>query len=164
MLDKYRVSQIIALLNEGHGIKTVARMTGVSRNTVRRFQRNSPHKGHHGRAWRAMEVKLEDIRKLFYDCRGNCSAMLRFVEDAISVEPPSLRTLQKFCTPFRLERLQSRLTKTERFETPPGTRCRLTSEKVMSAWAGKQCASTFLSPGCRILAEFLPGPTFRRTR
>lgn len=29
MLDKYRVSQIIALLNEGHGIKTVARMTGV---------------------------------------------------------------------------------------------------------------------------------------
>ena len=32
MLDKYRVSQIIALLNEGHGIKTVARMTGVSRN------------------------------------------------------------------------------------------------------------------------------------
>jgi len=32
MLDKYRVSQIIALLNEDHGIKTVARMTGVSRN------------------------------------------------------------------------------------------------------------------------------------
>ena len=47
MLDKYRVSQIIALLNEGHGIKTVARMTGVSRNTVRRFQRNIPRKGHH---------------------------------------------------------------------------------------------------------------------
>ena len=84
MLDKYRVSQIIALLNEGHGIETVARMTGVSRNTVRRFQRNIPRKGHHSRAWRAMEAKLEDIRKLFYDCRGNCSAMLRFVEDAIS--------------------------------------------------------------------------------
>ena len=83
MLDKYRVSQIIALLNEGHGIKTVAGMTGVSRNTVRRFQRNMPRKGHHSRAWRAMEAKLEDIRKLFYDCRGNCSAMLRFVEDAI---------------------------------------------------------------------------------
>ena len=76
MLDKYRVSQIIALLNEGLGIETVARMTGVSRNTVRRFQRNIPRKGHHGRAWRAMEAKLEDIRKLFYDCRGNCSAML----------------------------------------------------------------------------------------
>ena len=60
-------------------------MTGVSRNTVRRFQRNIPRKGHHGRAWRTMEAKLEDIRKLFYDCRGNCSAMLRFVEDAISV-------------------------------------------------------------------------------
>ena len=34
MLDKYRVSQIKALLAEGHGIKTVAGMTGVSRNTV----------------------------------------------------------------------------------------------------------------------------------
>ena len=120
MLDKYKVSQIMALLAEGHGIKTVAGMTGAARNTVRRFQRNIPHKGHHGRAWRAMEANREDIRKLFYDCRGNCSAMLRFVKDAISVEPPGLRTLQKFCTPFRLELLQSRLTKTERFETPPG--------------------------------------------
>jgi len=42
------------------------------------------------------------------------------VEDAISVEPPGLRTLQKFGTSVRLELLQSRLTKTERFETPPG--------------------------------------------
>ena len=56
MLDKYRVSQIIALLNEGHGIKTVARMTGVSRNTVRRFQRNIPRKGHPGRAWGRVHI------------------------------------------------------------------------------------------------------------
>ena len=96
------------------------KMTGTARNTVRRFQRDIPHKGHHGRAWRAMEANLEAVRKLFYDCRGNCSAMLRFMKDAISMEPPGLRTLQKFCTPFRLELLQSRLTKTERFETPPG--------------------------------------------
>ena len=70
MLDKYRVSQIMALLEEGQGIKTVARMTGTARNTVRRFQRDIPHKGHHGRAWRAMEANLEAVRKLFYDCRG----------------------------------------------------------------------------------------------
>ena len=120
MLDKYKVSQIIALLDEAHGIKTVTRMMGVSRNKVRRFQRNISHKGHHGRTWRAMEADLEDIRKLFYNCRGNCSVMLRFLRDAISVEPPSLRTLQKFCAPFCLELLQSRLTKTERFEIPPG--------------------------------------------
>ena len=80
MLDKYKVSQIMALLAEGHGIKTVAGMTGAARNTVRRFQRNIPHKGHHGRAWRAMEANLEAIRKLFYDCRGNCSAMLPVCE------------------------------------------------------------------------------------
>ena len=29
--------------------------------------------------------------------------MHRLVEDTIGVEPPSLRTLQKFCVPFRLE-------------------------------------------------------------
>lgn len=46
------------------------KMTGTARNTVRRFQRDIPHKGHHGRAWRAMEANLEAVRKLFYDCRG----------------------------------------------------------------------------------------------
>ena len=120
MLDKYKVKQIQALLSEGHGIKTVARLTGVSRNTVRRYQRNTPRKGHHGPAWRAMEAKREEVKKLFYDCKGNCSAMHRFVKDTIGVEAPSLRTLQKFCKPFRLELRQSRLTKTGRFETPPG--------------------------------------------
>ena len=120
MLDKYKVKQIQALLGEGQGIKTVARMTGVSRNTVRRYQRNTPRKGHHGPEWRAMEAKREEVKKLFFSCKGNCSAMHRFVEETIGVKPPSLRTLQKFCMPFRLELRQSMLTKTERFETPPG--------------------------------------------
>ena len=103
------------------GFQAEENLTGrAPKKCAKNSGRYLPRKGHHSRAWRAMEAKLEDIRKLFYDCRGNCSAMLRFVEDAISVEPPSLRTLQKFCTPFRLELLQSRLTKTERFETPPG--------------------------------------------
>ena len=103
MLDKYKVKQIQALLGEGQGIKTVARMTGVSRNTVRRYQRNTPRKGHHGPTWRAMEAKREEVKKLFFSCKGNCSAMHRFVEETIGVKPPSLRTLQKFCMPFRLE-------------------------------------------------------------
>ena len=103
MLDKYKINQIKVLLGEGHGIKTVARLTGVSRNTVRRYQRNIPRKGRHGLAWRAMEAKREELKKLFYACKGNCSTMYRFVEDTIGVKPPSLRTLQKFCVPFRLE-------------------------------------------------------------
>lgn len=103
MLDKYKINQIKVLLGEGHGIKTVARLTGVSRNTVRRYQRNIPRKGHHGPAWRAMDAKREELKKLFYACKGNCSTMHPFVENTIGVEPPSLRTLQKFCKPFRLE-------------------------------------------------------------
>ncbi len=51
MLDKYKINQIKVLLSEGNGIKTVARLTGVSRNTVRRYQRNTPLKGRHGLAW-----------------------------------------------------------------------------------------------------------------
>ena len=129
MLDKYKINQIKVLLGEGHGIKTVARLTGVSRNTVRRYQRNIPRKEHHGPAWRAMEAKREELKKLFFSCKGNCSAMHRFVEETIGVKPPSLRTLQKFCTPFRLELRQSRLTKEEEeeeeeesFEKPPCNR------------------------------------------
>ena len=70
ILAKYRVSQIMALLEKGQGIKTVARMTGAARNTVRRFQRDIPHKGHHGRAWRAMKANLEAVRKLFGHASG----------------------------------------------------------------------------------------------
>lgn len=103
MLDKYKINQIKVLLGEGHGIKTVARLTGVSRNTVRRYQRNTPRKERHGLAWRAIEAKREEVKKLFYACKGNCSTMHRLMEDTIGVEPPSLRTLQKFCVPFRLE-------------------------------------------------------------
>lgn len=47
IVDKYRVSLNSALLAEGHGIRTMTRMTGVSHNTVRRYQHNVPHKGHH---------------------------------------------------------------------------------------------------------------------
>lgn len=120
MLGKYKANQVKVLLAEGHGIKAVARMTGVSRNTVRRYQRNIPNKGHHGQVWQIMEEKQEAVKKLFYDCRGNCSVMHRFVKEIIGMDPPSLRTLQTFCMPFRLELRQSRLTRTGRFETPPG--------------------------------------------
>ena len=111
-----------------------------------------------------MEAKLEDIRKLFYDCRGNCSAMLRFVEDAISVEPPSLRTLQKFCTPFRLELLQSRLTKTERFETPPGHQMQIDFGEGDVCVGGETVRVHFFVAKMSFHAGFLPSPTFRRTR
>ena len=42
MLDKFAINQIWSLLYEGYGIRTVARMTGVARNIVRRSQRNMP--------------------------------------------------------------------------------------------------------------------------
>lgn len=164
MLDKYRVSQIKALLAEGHGIKTVAGMTGVSRNTVRRFQRNIPLKSHHGLAWRTLEANLEAIRKLFYDCRGNCSAMLRFVKDAISVEPPSLRTLQKFCRPFRLELRQSRLTKTERFETPPGHQMQIDFGEDDVLVGGEIVRVHFFVARMSYSRRILPEPTFRKIR
>ena len=93
MLDKFQIKQVKALLSEGYAIKEVARMTGVSRNTVRRYQRNIPNKGHHGPVWRLMDENQEALKKLFYDCKGNCSAMQRFVEEIIGVEPPCLRTL-----------------------------------------------------------------------
>ena len=133
MLDKYKINQIKVLLSEGNGIKTVARLTGVSRNTVRRYQRNTPLKGRHGLAWRAMEAKREELKKLFYACKGNCSTMYRFVEDTIGVEPPSLRTLQKFCVPFRLELSQDQADEGGMLRSPslPQGRLKAGSKKSM---------------------------------
>ncbi|HIW00540.1 MAG TPA: hypothetical protein H9894_05050 [Candidatus Desulfovibrio intestinipullorum] len=51
MLDKFAINQIWSLLHEGCGIRTVARMTGVARNTVRRSQRNMPSR----EAWAAIQ-------------------------------------------------------------------------------------------------------------
>ena len=53
---------------------------------------------------------------------GQLSGHVPFVENAAGVEPPGLRTLQKFCSPFRLELRQSSLTETNSPETPPGLR------------------------------------------
>ena len=127
MLDKYKINQIKVLLSEGNGIKTVARLTGVSRNTVRRIHRNTPRKGRHGLGWRAMEAKREELKKLFYACKGNCSTMYRFVEDTIGVEPPSLRTLQKFCVPFRLELSQEQTDEGGTLPPHPAAQGRLTA-------------------------------------
>lgn len=120
MLNEYQVEQLHQLTDEGNGIRAVSRIMGIARKTVRRYLRGEPRKGRHSPAWHAMEEHREEVRKLFFDCKGNCSAMHRFVSDVIGMEAPGLRTLQKFCEPFRLELKQARLKKTERFETAPG--------------------------------------------
>ena len=56
---------------------------------------------------------------------GPLSGHVPFVENAAGVEPPGLRTLQKFCSPFRLELRQSSLTETNSPETPPGLRMQI---------------------------------------
>ena len=53
---------------------------------------------------------------------GQLSGHVPFVKNAAGVEPPDLRTLQKFCSPFRLEIRQSSLTESNSPETPPGLR------------------------------------------
>ena len=56
---------------------------------------------------------------------GPLSGHVPFVENAAGVEPPGLRTLQKFCSPFRLELRQSSLAGTNSPETPPGYRMQI---------------------------------------
>lgn len=56
---------------------------------------------------------------------GQLSGHVPFVENAAGVEPPGLRTLRKFCSPFRLELRQSSLTETNSPETPPGLRMQI---------------------------------------
>lgn len=101
-LDSFRTRQVEALLAEGNGIRTVVKLTGVSRNAVRRIARGTPPKRRFGEAWRAMDEKRDEVRQLFLDCECNCSAMLRFLEPIIGPKLPALRTLQQYCQEFRL--------------------------------------------------------------
>ena len=56
---------------------------------------------------------------------GQLSGHVPFVKNAAGVEPPDLRTLQKFCSPFRLEIRQSSLTETNSPEKPPRLRMQI---------------------------------------
>lgn len=120
LLAPFKEQQIKALLEAGYSLRTTARMAGVARNTVRRVHRETPRKRCFQDAWKALEAHRKEIHQLFFSCKANCSAMMRYLEAIIGPTLPSQRNLQRFCADFRREWRRARHEKTGRFETSPG--------------------------------------------
>ena len=118
MLKLEEWMDIRSLHKEGHSIKAIARMTGRSRNTIRRVLREAGFTGFRKpqRASRLDSYK-EYLRQRYEECA--LSAVRLLPEIQAMGYTGSLATLRRFLHSLKPE--QERLRKlTVRFETPPG--------------------------------------------
>ena len=71
MLDADRRHAILTLSQQGHGVRTIARAVGVSRNAVRRVQESGSAAVNEAVHPEQLTCDLETIRDLYSHCRGN---------------------------------------------------------------------------------------------
>jgi transposase len=71
LLDAERRSAILTLSQKGHGVRTIARAVGVSRNTVRRVLESGSAKVQEPVRPEQLTPVLETIRDLYAGCEGN---------------------------------------------------------------------------------------------
>jgi transposase len=86
---------VLRLRQQGHGLKTIARALGISKNTVKRLL-GEPDREPGARPWR-LEPHAERLRALFADCKGNRVRVHEELAKAgISVPYPTLtRSLRR---------------------------------------------------------------------
>ena len=118
MLDTEEWMKIRSLRSEGHSVKAIARMTGLSRNTVRRVLREKAPQPYR-RAERLCQ--LDPFKDYLRDRFGEtCLSAMRLIDE---IRPMgyagSLQTLRRFLGPLRKEAGRNGKL-TVRFETPPG--------------------------------------------
>lgn len=132
MLRPEVVDRIRELADQGLGSKRIARLIGVSRNSVRRYLAGAPV-GHQERpaARRLDDDALREVRDLF-DSVAEGNAVVIQQELAARGDHVDLRTLQRAVAPIRRERRAEALA-TVRFETPPGQQLQIDfGEKVVT--------------------------------
>jgi transposase len=132
MLKPELVDRIRELADRGLGSKRIARLTGIARNTVRRYLAGAVV-GHQERpaARRLDDEARREVRDLF-DSVAEGNAVVIQQELAARGEHVELRTLQRAVAPLRQERRAEALA-TVRFETPPGQQLQIDfGEKVVT--------------------------------
>jgi transposase len=131
MLKPEVVERIRKLAARGLGTKRIARLVGVSRNSVRRYLAGATV-GHQRRpaARRLDEATLREAQRLYGTvAEGNTVVVQQ--ELAARGLHLDLRTLQRALAPLRQERRAATLA-TVRFETPPGQQMQIDfGEKVV---------------------------------
>lgn len=121
MLPTEAIHRIWVLTERNLGSKAIAKAMGISRNTVRKYQSHfRAKKPIPSRVQRPSQLDAfrDQIHKWFLACRGHCPVMLRKIRSELGVTI-SLRQLQKYCRPWRVQELAG-TEMTERYEVPPG--------------------------------------------
>lgn len=127
MISEYERARIRKYRAEGIGIREISRRTGINRNTVRRWLRQeSPAPRKRSAAGDYLASHKEAVLKLFLKCELNCVVLRRVLREEFGVDV-SLRTLQRFCEPYRKEIKRKKAVDEvpERFETAPGVQMQI---------------------------------------
>jgi transposase len=131
MLKPEVVDRIRELADRGLGRKRIARLVGVSRNSVRRYLAGAPVGYQERPAARRLDATaLREVQDL-YSTVAEGNAVVIQQELAARGAPIKLRTLQRAVASLRQERRAEALA-TVRFETPPGRQLQIDcGEKVV---------------------------------
>lgn len=126
MINKRTRAQILQLVNEeGIPIRHVARMLGISRNTVKKYLRfgtdSVDQASRLSDDGAFLASHKEAVAKLYTRCELRCPPLQRLIEKELNRTIP-LRMLQRFCHTLRQERNLQMLQKNvpQRFESAPG--------------------------------------------
>lgn len=107
MLKKNKVARIHELYEKEHAsIKTICKILNISRNTVRRYLRETEFKGYETPQLAYLRNNRAEVRAIFNSCNKRCTAMLPILEERTGLKFP-LRTLQRFTHPWRHRRTRT---------------------------------------------------------
>lgn len=126
MLTAIQIQQIRELFSHGHSIKSIARVTGVARNTVRRYLRkpagslDDPSTTRNSTCW--LLHHQTEIKDFFLESEGICVVVQRRITQKFN-RCIHVRQLQRFCRDLRKE--LNAVQPHSRYETQPGVQMQI---------------------------------------
>lgn len=144
MIALEHLVDILALHQQGHSIRAIARLTGLSRNTIRRVLRGEHDLKRRPPAQGSRLQPFEDYLRQRYE-QTPLSAVRLLAEIQAMGYQGSIATLRRFLTPLKRAR-QHQQKLTVRFETPPG-------HQAQADWA--YCGRFDLPEGRRTIYAFV---------
>lgn len=136
MLQKTDIDQIQNLGRKGMAKKKIASQLGFSRNTVKKYIHGTPERKERKQSPVMMFLNehCSTIRGLFIECGMHCIPTNRRIHEMFGMDI-HLRTLQRFCAPFREEMQEAN--DTIRFETRPGQQSQVDFGQAIVEIAGR---------------------------
>lgn len=119
MLTPTQIAQIETLASQGMPFKRIQRMTGISRNTIKKYvHRANEPLTERQKVRNALDKLKPVIQRKFFAAEGNCAVVCRQMKDEHQI-CINERRMRRFCSSWR-EELKRSGKKYERYETQPG--------------------------------------------